>query len=335
MPTCAEWGVLQAAVGDLRRLRAWVEGREVVLARSIAKVSSFPEKSLAEAGNTSLRDAEQVLGRAETAALVPALEASLDAGRVSGGHVDVFTRTLRQVDPATRSRLIEAAPSLVLLGEHSTTEEFARTVRAEARRLEPEGDAVDRLERQRRAVRLKSWTDKDSGMRRWSAIWDPHTAVTLEARLDAQVEAMFHDSQPEGCPTDLLEKQSFLRAHALLALVDGKGVRVGRPEIVVVVDHTTANTVTGGRLGVRCRTPPTGARRSVSDGDGAHHHGAQRGGHRRPRRAEPRPNDAVGQPGSTSGVARVVCDVRDPRVSSPLRAHQTAPRHLVATRRQD
>ena len=76
---CADWGVLQSAVGDLRRLRAWVEGREVVLARSIAKVSSFPEKSLAEAGDTSLRDAEQVLGRAETAALVPALEASLDS----------------------------------------------------------------------------------------------------------------------------------------------------------------------------------------------------------------------------------------------------------------
>ena len=29
---------------------------------------------------------------------------------------------------------------------------------------------------------------------------------------------MFHDTQPDGCPTDLLEKQSYLRAHALLAL---------------------------------------------------------------------------------------------------------------------
>jgi hypothetical protein len=35
-----------------------------------------------------------------------------------------------------------------------------------------------------------------------------------------------------------LEKQSFLRAHALLALLDGTGARLGRPEIVVVVDHT-------------------------------------------------------------------------------------------------
>jgi hypothetical protein len=60
----------------------------------------------------------------------------------------------------------------------------------------------------------------------------------LEQRLDAQVEALFHDVHPEGCPTDLLEKQQFLRAHALLSLLDGKGARSGRPEIVVVEDHT-------------------------------------------------------------------------------------------------
>ena len=34
---------------------------------------------------------------------------------------------------------------------------------------------------------------------------------------------MFHDTHPDGCPTDLLEKQSFLRAHALLALLNGQG----------------------------------------------------------------------------------------------------------------
>ena len=62
--------------------------------------------------------------------------------------------------------------------------------------------------------------------------------VRLENRLDAKVEALFHDVQPANCPTDLLEKQSFLRAHALLALHNGNGARLGRPEIVVVVDHT-------------------------------------------------------------------------------------------------
>ena len=239
---CADSGVLRAAVGELRRLRSWVDGREVLLARLIADVSSFPEKSLSEAGQTSLRAAEQVLHRASTLELVPQLEVSLDAGRLSGGHVDVFTRVLRQLEPATRSRLIDAAPRLVVIGEHVGVDEFGRTVRAEARRLECDSAGLDRLERQRRAIRLHSWTDRDSGMRHWSAVWDPQTAVRLEARLEAQVEALFHDRQPEGCPSDLLEKQSYLRAQALLAMLDGNGVRLGRPEIVVVVDHTTTNT---------------------------------------------------------------------------------------------
>ena len=50
MPTALIAGVLKAAVADLRRLKSWVEGREVAFAQRIAKVSSFPEKSLAEAG---------------------------------------------------------------------------------------------------------------------------------------------------------------------------------------------------------------------------------------------------------------------------------------------
>ena len=236
--SCADWGVLQGAIEDLRRLKAWVEGREVVVARAVAAVSSFPEKSLAEAGRTSLRQAEVVLGLAGTTEVVPALGSSLEAGRVSGEHVDVVTRALRQLEPAVRARLVEAVPGLVPIAEQSTADEFARAVRAEARRLERDGDGLERLERQRRAIRLQSWIEHATGMGRWSATWDPATMVRLEGRLDAQVEALFHDRTPDGCPTDPLEKQRYLRALALLALIDGDGVGVGRPELIVVEDHT-------------------------------------------------------------------------------------------------
>ena len=245
---CTDWAVLQAALGEVRRLRSWADAREVMLARLVAGVSSFPEKSLSEAGLTSLRDAERVMDRAATVEQIPAVEVSLDAGRLSGGHVDVFTRVLRQLEPAVRAKLVDAAPTLVILGEHVGVDEFARTVRAEARRLERDGDGLDRLERQRRAIRLNSWTDRDTGMGRWSVTLDPATWLALENRLDTQIEAMFHDTHPEGCPSDLLEKQSFLRAHALLAMLSGKAARVGRPEIVVVEDHT--NPLPDGRASI-------------------------------------------------------------------------------------
>ena len=245
---CVDAGVLRAGVEDLRRLKSWVEGREVAFAQLMSKVSSFPEKSLAEAGRISLRNGERLLERGETAQAVPEFGVSLDAGRVSGEHVDVLTRVLRQFEPAVRDRLIDQGQRLVTIAEHSAPDEFARTVRAEARRLERDGDGLDRLERQRRAIRLNSWTDRDTGMGRWSVTLDPASWLALENRLDTQIEAMFHDTHPEGCPSDLLEQQSFLRAHALLALLHGKAARVGRPEIVVVEDHT--NPLPDGRASI-------------------------------------------------------------------------------------
>ena len=235
---CSDPGLLKAGIAELRVLKSWVEGREVALAQALAKVSSFPEKSLAEAANTSVRHGGQLLQRAETVAAVPAFGVSLEAGRMSGEHIDVLTRVMRSVEPAVRDRLIGDGDRLAILAENANPDEFARQARSEARRLEADGDGLERLERQRRAVRLLSWVDKATGMGHWSITWDPATFAVLEGRVDARVEALFHDTHPEGCPTDLLEKQSFLRAHALLALLVGQGARSGRPEIVVVEDHT-------------------------------------------------------------------------------------------------
>ena len=181
-------------------------------------------------------------------------------------------------------------------------------MRDEARRLESDADGLERLERQRRAIRCNSWTDKATGMGRWSVTLDPATWLGLENRLDAQIEAMFHDTHPEGCPTDLLEKQSFLRAHALLALLNGDGARVGRPEIVVVEDHT--NPLPDGRprldWGADVDLPARVLRPAATTGQGLFGQGPQRCRHRRTRRVEPRAHDTAGQPGPTPGAARAV-----------------------------
>ena len=228
----------EAAVAALCRLRSWVDAREVDAARLMSEVSAFPEKSLAEASRVGMRQAEQMLHRADTADAVPEFAASLDAGRVTGGHVDVLGRTLRQAEPEVRNGLIEQAATLLLVAEHAGIDDFARTVRAEARRLERATDGLDRLERQKRAIRFSSFLDTESGMGRWQASWDPETMLKLESRIDQQLQAMFHDRQPDNCPTDLLEKQKYLRALAVLALLHGQGGQPGKPEVIVVVDHT-------------------------------------------------------------------------------------------------
>ena len=91
---------------------------------------------------------------------------------------------------------------------------------------------------------------------------------------------------PRAVPTDLLEKQSFLRAHALLALLDGKAHGSGRPEIVVVEDHT--NPLPDGRptldWGVDVDLPHEFLEQLRPDGERVHGQGPQRGRHRRTRR---------------------------------------------------
>ncbi len=292
----------------------------MAVARQLATVASFPEKALADAGRSSVRHAEQILRRADTVDRVPGFGSSLDAGRMSGEHVDILARTLRQVDPAVRDQLCADAARLVLVAENSTPEEFARSMRGEARRLETDADGDARLERQRRAIRLNTWIDGDSGMGRWSAIWDPDTMLRLENRLDAQVQALFHDAQPDGCPTDLLEKQSYLRATALLALLDGRRGTPGstRDRRRCRPHHRQRHT--SDRLGATRRVTATSPRRTVPDRSRAHRGGPQRSDHRRPRPTEPRSHNPVGQPCPTPRPRRGVCDVCDPRLSSALLA---------------
>jgi Domain of unknown function (DUF222) len=199
---------------------------------------------MAEASRCNRRDAERIVERARTAQVAPRFADALAAGKVAAGHLDQLAGSLRRLDPAQRSTLLADAPRLVVLAAHSTPDEFARTLRTEERRLATE-DGMTRLERQRAAVRLSSRTDIDSGMSIFTLTVDPVTGVRLHNKINAATEALFHDKTPDGCPHDPMEKQSFLRAHALLQLIEGKGIRLGRPEIVVVVDSTAPDPVTG------------------------------------------------------------------------------------------
>src|SRR4029077_14948815 len=54
-----------------------------------------------------------------------------------------------------------------------------------------------------------------------------------------RVEAMCHDTTPDGCPADPIERQAHLRALALIDLVDGSNHQPGVVEMSIVVDIET------------------------------------------------------------------------------------------------
>ena len=233
-PCCCDREVLTGAVASVGRLQSWVEGQRVRLARQLADVASFPEKTLANAARGSLRDAERDLERGRTIDAMPAVGAALAAGDVSGGHVDVVTRALRQLEAPQRKTLTGHGARWAEIAKAVSPEELARTLRCEVRRILAD-DGVARLEGQKRATRLWSFVDRD-GMWCLTGRFDPETGVKLSGRLDQALAALFTDQVPDGCPSDPLERRHFLTAHTLVALTAGTAPGSGRPEVLVVVD---------------------------------------------------------------------------------------------------
>ncbi len=166
----------------------------------------------------------------------------LGEGATTAGHIDAVTRAARKLPEARRRELLDRADALADVAGASTVEQFAKRVALEVTRIES-GDGMDRLERQRRATRLRSWVD-DDGMWNLRGRFDPVTGVRLDAKLHSAVEALFAEATPPGCPDDAIEKQQFLAAHALTRLLDGAGGSTpGRAEYLVVVDADATDRV--------------------------------------------------------------------------------------------
>jgi hypothetical protein len=227
---------LRVAAADVRSLQCFLEGRAVAIARRLAEVSCAPQRELAAAGRTSLRQAERLLERGAVADAAPAFGAALEAGSIGADHLDVFGRALRSLEPGLRPRLTAGAAGLVAVAQRASPDELDRALRAELRRIRRD-DGQARLERQRRAVRLRTWVDGE-GMWCLHGRFDPETGLRLDRRLHDTLEARFAEQTPPEAPSDPRQRQDFLRAHALCALIEGRGPRAGAPEIIVVVDAT-------------------------------------------------------------------------------------------------
>ena len=66
----------EAALVELRGLRAWVDASEADLARRLAAMVSFPEQSIAESSKGSIGQASTVMERAATLESTPAIAAA-------------------------------------------------------------------------------------------------------------------------------------------------------------------------------------------------------------------------------------------------------------------
>ena len=235
-----EWPDLAACRADqglVRRLRGMLDGYEVELAARTRELTSCPEAMFAEVNQTGLGAAGRILERSDVCESMPELGEVLAAGDTTGAHVDVVAGVLRSLTAEQRDKLAAHGERLARDASRLPKREFEQRVKALAGAVTSD-DGVDRLARQKRARRL-SLREGFDGMWVLRGEFDPESAAILQARLTRQVEAMFHGDPPQDAPIDPLERQGYLRAVALLALVDGKGAGSFGPDLTVLIDAKT------------------------------------------------------------------------------------------------
>ncbi len=227
---------IKGALVATRQIRAWADAQEAALIVQLGKVEVFCEPTIADAGKCSLGKANQTKERAETLDATPQLADALADGSITSGHIDALTRGSKQLNDDQRDALFERADELVDVAAAATVDEFRRRLRLEVKNLQSD-DGLDRLQRQQANVRVNTWTDAE-GMWNIRGTFDPVTGVTLAAKLEGAVDALFAESVPAFCPSDPVEKQKFLAGHAMAQIINGAGGsgRSGRPEYVVVID---------------------------------------------------------------------------------------------------
>ncbi len=245
-------GPVDTAFGSVDRLIAWAESQRVVMIAALRAAGRSPlellDRDSVHATTASLTRAER---RADVLAVFPSFADALAAGDISVAHLDRLGDALRRLLPHEREQLAADHTRLLLIACAGSAAQFSRCLTREVARYErlrpTPADAGDdpaevRFAAQQAGIRLTSHADRDTGMTIWRLALDPLRTLGFDRRLAARVEALHHGPPIPGCPTDPLERQAFLRAHALLQLLeqDGSGTRTtGGAEVIVVVDHTT------------------------------------------------------------------------------------------------
>ena len=211
---------IAAAFVDVRSIKAWADAQEAALIAQLRSVESFPEATIADANRCSVGAATKTKERAETLTSTPTLADALEEGSITAGHLDSVTRRTKKLDDEKqRQEFLDRADSLAAIAEAGTIEQIGRRLDLEVKKLQSD-DGEDRLTRQKKAVRLSSWTD-DEGMWNLRGRFDPETAIRLAARLDAAKETLFAAETPPHAPSDPIEKDRFLAGHAFIRLLGG------------------------------------------------------------------------------------------------------------------
>ena len=228
----------RAELAAITSVRAVLAARELRVTQRLDDLSADTEGELATHTKSTASKAGKVRRRKKTCDDVPQLGEALAEGETTEAHVDAVGRALADLSGEDQARLAGCGDEIRAKAAELAEAAFREWLARKVREVRTE-DGLRRLERQKAAARAKTWTDQD-GMLNLHAKFDPETGIGLNGRLRNTIEAMFHSGVPEGAPLDPFERQQWLAAQALAALICGEATGgSGIPDIAMVVDIET------------------------------------------------------------------------------------------------
>lgn len=232
-------------LGELGSVVYFIQGLESRYAAQLARVSPNPESDHTDATRGSPRDSRDAhrrgQGREQSGPAGESLGEGMDRGQVSGAHLDAFLAVRATLPTDIRERFSRDTEPITGWATTLSVETFRRRLRRLAADLMRDY-GINRLEQQKRETHLRTWIDQN-GMVRLSGAFDPENAVGLSSALTAMLETLRAEKPSPHCPDDPVAKQDFLRAHALLRLIQHGPTCSGRgrAELVIIADTTRTN----------------------------------------------------------------------------------------------
>lgn len=236
----ADHADIAVASRSVARLQAFVDLAKVQIARRGRQLAEQGDTTsthalIDEARCTGL-DAKATDGRDRVCATLPEFEVALAEGAVTGAHLDAVHHHTKALTDDERAHVAALADALVTDAAAQPAALFDRNVKAlvdRIREMHRPGSDADELDRQRRASKVKRWTDRDTGMRNTLVSLDPVRDASLWAVIDHHLARLRRETVNAERP--FVE----LQIEAVLASVNAGEPATRVPEIVVHVDHAS------------------------------------------------------------------------------------------------
>ena len=215
---------------------------EVAAAVSQNGAGAAAAEVLQDSVRMSGREARRVARVAEQLVSMPNTAERLASGDITMDHATALANAAEQCGADT----VDGDEGLLDRAGQASSDAFAKEARGFAARKSPDrGEA--RLEHQRRARVASMFVDRDTGMGRVCADFDPISFNLVEQAIDNRTDTLWRaDGGRDGKP-DLIRTSGQRRADAIFELITGRNAATRQPAAGLLADGHLADS--GNRAG--------------------------------------------------------------------------------------